>query len=135
MRLRIFTFLVMFLATMSGAVWGQTTQTETKYGLKVTGPANSFTFSNGDKLLQIHKDGITITNEKADEAADCKITINCSVYSDPSQPATITLDNVFLKPTTDNATPISIENNRKRRNFSSCEWKFLHDAIRSCSSV
>ena len=116
---KIFTLLVAFLAIAGNAVWGQETS-ETKFGLKVTGPEGSFVFTNGydpetekgNNLLQIQKGGVVITNEKSDTPAKCKITINCTTSSEPEKPTTVTLDNVHIQAegvqSVQNATPIAI---------------------------
>ncbi len=118
---KIFTFLVAFLAIAGNAVWGQDEITETKFGLKVTGPEGSFRWTSGydpeeqpnnSNQLTIIGKSVTVTNENPDIPAPCKITINCTTTSTLEDPVLVTLDNVHIQAagaqTVPNATPIAI---------------------------
>ena len=105
---KIFTFLVAFLVVASGAVWGEI-KTGSMWGLTVEGPEGSFVLDeNYHNLLQIQGDGVTVSMAKGYTEADCKITINCTGDS-KDDPVTVILDNIYLKTTQENATPISVE--------------------------
>ena len=110
---KIFTLIAaMLLVPWVG--WGQEeNQPVEQFGLSVTGPEGSFTFhSDNSHLLQIQGNGVTVTNTKDGEGniipADCKITINCTTASEEN-PVTVIFDNVYIKPKTKDATPISVE--------------------------
>ena len=106
---KIFTLIAaMLLVPWVG--WGQEeNQPVEQFGLSVTGPEGSFTFhSENSHLLQIQGNGVTVTNETSGEPADCKITINCTTASEEN-PVTVIFDNVYIKPKTKDATPISVE--------------------------
>ena len=110
---KIFTLIAaMLLVPWVG--WGQEeNQPVEQFGLSVTGPKGSFTFhSDNSHLLQIQGNGVTVTNTKDGEGniipADCKITINCTTASEEN-PVTVIFDNVYIKPKTKDATPISVE--------------------------
>lgn len=110
---KIFTLIAaMLLVPWVG--WGQEENRPVEqFGLSVTGPEGSFTFhSDNSHLLQIQGNGVTVTNTKDEEgniiSADCKITINCTTASEEN-PVTVIFDNVYIKPKTKDATPISVE--------------------------
>lgn len=110
---KIFTLIAaMLLVPWVG--WGQEENRPVEqFGLSVTGPEGSFTFhSDNSHLLQIQGNGVTVTNTKDGEgnitSADCKITINCTTASEEN-PVTVIFDNVYIKPKTKDATPISVE--------------------------
>lgn len=107
---KIFTLMALMMM-VPWVGWGQEENLEPvkQFGLSVTGPEGSFTFhSENGHLLQIQENGVTVTNETSGEPADCKITINCTTAS-KENPVTVILDNVYIKPQTENATPISVE--------------------------
>lgn len=110
---KIFTLIAaMLLVPWVG--WGQEENRPVEqFGLSVTGPEGSFTFhSDNGHILQIQGNGVTVTNTKDGEgniiSADCKITINCTKASEEN-PVTVIFDNVYIKPKTKDATPISVE--------------------------
>ena len=59
MRLRLFTFLMMFLATMSGAVWGQSYTSLTNAGVRINDDNIYYYTTNGE---EIEGGGITVTD-------------------------------------------------------------------------
>ena len=110
---KIFTLMALMMM-VPWVGWGQEENLEPvkRFGLSVTGPEGSFTFhSENSHLLQIQGNGVTVTNTKDGEGniipADCKITINCTTASEEN-PVTVIFDNVYIKPKTKDATPISV---------------------------